>query len=166
MRPLSTQILSFFPPLLGLLLLFIAATPFDLARLSLTPNVAWLMTLTVIAVQPAAWPRGFAFALGLLQDIFYATPLGTQALLTLLLVQLAQRQARQAHANIPFRLRWLEAAGLLMLFHLLLWALIRLISTSAPTLGDMMRAGIVDALWFPFFYIIVTRLFGALGDTR
>ena len=163
MRPISHQILAAFPAIVALIMLLLSATPLDLEYLTFTPNIAWLMTLVVVAFYPPAWPRGFAFFLGLLQDILFMTPLGSQALLTLMLAQFTAMRSQPAQL---FRLRWMEATGMLVLWHMLLWALIHLINGQGPTIGSMIGAGIANALWYPIIYWFTTRSFSALPDAK
>ena len=98
------------PALLALLLLALFSAPMRAGDLALVPNIGWIMTLVVAFIYPPSWPRWFAFMLGLLQDVLFSTPLGAQALLTLLLLQLVSAQARRQSFQ-RFRVRWLEAAG-------------------------------------------------------
>ena len=165
MRPLSHQILGVLPAAMALLLLLLCATPLEGGVLTYTPNVAWLMTLVMVAHYPPAWPRGFAFGLGVLQDVLFGTPLGAQALLSLVLAQVAGVQAARNQAQ-PFRLRWLEAAGVLVVWHLLLWALMRLAGNDYASLRHLLRAGLMNALWYPVFYGVLTRFFAALPDAK
>jgi rod shape-determining protein MreD len=165
MRPVSYQILTVVPALVALVLVLMAAVPFGGAGLGYTPNVAWLMTLIMAAFFPPAWPRGWAFFLGLLQDMLVGTPLGSQALLALLLAQCVGLSARHQQVQL-FRLRWLEAAGMMVLWHLLLWAIMQAVQDSAPSLHHMLRAGLISALWYPVFYGAATRVFGALPDAK
>ena len=165
MRPLSQQIFMLFPALLAIALVFLFAAPMPGGTLSYTPNVAWLMTLVMVAHYPPAWPRGLAFGLGFLQDILFGTPLGSQALLALLLAQFAAQQNRM-HAVQLFRLRWLEAAGVLVLLHLVLWAVMNGVTHDASSLQHMLRAGLINAVWYPLFYGVFTRLFAALPDAK
>lgn len=165
MRSLSQQILMLFPALLALALVLLFATPMPGGTLSYTPNIAWLMTLVMVAHYPPAWPRGWAFGLGFLQDILFGTPLGSQALLALLLAQFVAQQNR-LHTVQLFRLRWLEAAGALVILHLLLWALMRFAAPDAISMRHLLRAGLVNALWYPIFYGLMTRLFAALPDAK
>ena len=154
---MSDQFVLLLPALLALVLLAFFAVPMRAGPISLAPNVAWEMSLVMAAFYPSAWPRWFAFALGLLQDVVFGTPLGSQALLTLLLVQLTDAQARrQAHLN--FQVRWLEAAGTLVVWHVLLWALLHFVMPDATPLRAMLRMGLVNALWYPVFYAVFTRL--------
>ena len=165
MRFLIDNMFAAIPAVLALALLALFAAPLHVAGLSLTPNVAWEMSLLVAAFYPAAWPRGFAFALGLLQDVIFGTPLGAQALLTLLLVELVHRQARR-QSYLLFRVRWLEAAGVLIIWHGLLWALLHFVSPDAPSLRVLLQAGLVSAAWYPLFYFPVIKLCAALPANK
>lgn len=165
MRPLSYQVLTLFPALLAVLLVLVSAVPLGGGALNITPNVAWLMTLVMVAFFPPVWPRGLAFMLGLLQDMLMGTPLGSQALLALLLAQCVAMQTRHQQVQL-FRLRWLEASGMLVLWHVLLWALMHAVQADAPSLRHMLQAGLISAVWYPLFYVLVTRLFGALPDAK
>jgi rod shape-determining protein MreD len=165
MRSLSQQILMLFPALLALALVVLFAAPMPGGTLSYTPNVAWLMTLVMVAHYPPAWPRGLAFILGFLQDMLFGTPLGSQALLALLLAQFAVQQNRM-HAVQLFRLRWLESAGVLVILHLLLWALMSFAAHEVIVLRHLLRAGLINALWYPVFYWFLTRLFAVLPDAK
>lgn len=165
MRPVSHQLLAAFPAIIACALMLLSAAPLDAEYLTFTPNVAWLMTLILVGFYPPSWPRGFAFALGLLQDILFGTPLGAQALLTLLLAQLTGWQMRHQQTKL-FRIRWLEAAGMLVLWHVLLWALLHAVNVQGPALRSMIGAGVVNALWYPVFYWFTTRAFAALPDAK
>ncbi len=152
------------PAGLALLLVLLAASPLDATMLSYTPNVAWLMTLVMVAFYPPAWPRGIAFFLGLLQDILFSTPLGSQALLALLLAQFTAAQGDRQQTL--FRLRWLEAAGVLVVMHLLLWAIMHAVTADSASLRHLLRAGLVNAVWYPVFYWLATRAFAPLPDVK
>ncbi len=162
MRPISDQLLMLVPALLSLLLLLFFSAPIHVGALSLTPNIAWLATLIIVPLYPATWPRGFAFAIGLLQDALLGTPLGSQALLTLLLTELANRQTRRQVLQ-PFQVRWLEAAGTLIVLHILLWALCHFVNADAAPLRAFLRAGLVSAAWYPALYFVLTRVLQRLS---
>ena len=165
MRPFSHQLLAFLPAVLALGLALLSAVPMGWADVSATPNVAWLMTLVMVAHYPPAWPRGWAFGLGLMQDMLFGTPLGSQALLALLLAQLVSAQEQRQQVQL-FRLRWLEAAGMLVLWHVALWAIMHAVQASAPSLRHLLQAGLANALWYPLFYWLATRAFAALPDAK
>jgi rod shape-determining protein MreD len=157
MRTLSQQVFAIFPTLLGLVLVLLTATPLDSALPSLTPNIAWLMTLVMVAAAPRYWPYGVAFALGLLQDFLFGTPLGSQALLALVLAQWVALQTRRQQSP-PFRMRWLEAAGVLVFFHVLLWAVMHVVRADGASVVALLRAGLVNALWYPLFYACARKM--------
>lgn len=163
MRPISHQLLSVLPAALALMLVLLSAVP--MGGVSVTPNIAWLMTLVMVAYYPLAWPRWLAFGLGLMQDMLFGTPLGSQALVALLLAQLVAMNAERQQVQL-FRLRWLEASGMLVLWHLMLWAMMHAVQNDAPHLRHLLQAGLINALWYPFFYWLVTRLFAALPDAK
>jgi rod shape-determining protein MreD len=165
MRPVSHQILAAFPALLALLLVLLSAAPMPGNGFTYMPNIAWLMTLVMVAFYPQAWPRGLAFAFGLLQDLLYGTPLGSQALLTLLLAQVTDIQAMRNQAQL-FRMRWLEAAGVLILLHVLLYLIMLAVNKDTASITQLLRAGLMNALWYPVFYWIATRSFAALPDAK
>jgi rod shape-determining protein MreD len=165
MRPISHQLLSMFPVISAFMLVLLSATPYPGGALTYTPNVAWLMTLVMARFYPAAWPRGLAFGLGFLQDVLFGTPLGSQALLTMILAHVVVIQGEGNQAQL-FRLRWLEAAGMLVLMHVLLWAMMQLVATDSASLRHLLRAGLMNALWYPVFYWVATRVFTALPDAK
>lgn len=165
MRPVSFQILSVMPGILALFFVFLFATPMDSGHMTFTPNVAWLMTMVMVAHYPPAWPRAYAFFLGLLQDVLFGTPLGSQALLVLLLAQWVSVQSARHQVQL-FRLRWMEAAGVLVVWHLLLWAIIHLVTPDSASLRGMLYAGVMNAIWYPAFYWFNTRAFAALPDVK
>ncbi len=164
MRPLSHQVLAMIPAGLAVVLVLLAATPLDAAGLTYTPNIAWLMTLVMVAFYPPSWPRGFAFFLGLAQDILFMTPLGSQALLALMLAQFTAAQGDRQQSL--FRLRWLEAAGVLVVMHLMLWVIMQAVGADSASLRHLLRAGLVNALWYPLFYWLATRAFAPLPDAK
>ncbi len=165
MQPLSQRIFSGMPVLLAVLLVLLCAVPLAGGVITYTPNVAWLMTLVMVAFYPPAWTPVPAFFIGLLQDILFATPLGSQALLTVLLAYLAGVQAARQQSQ-RFRLRWLEAAGVLVVWHGLLWLIIAGVTHDGGSLRHLLRAGLVNAMWYPVFYFILTRLFAALPNAK
>ena len=165
MRPVSHQLLTMLPAVIAIALLLLSATPYPGGTLTFTPNVAWLMTLVMASFYSAAWPRGLAFGLGLLQDVLFGTPLGSQALLTMLLAQIAAAQGQRNQSQL-FRLRWLEAAGMLVFMHGLLWAMMQLVAADSASLRHLLRAGLMNALWYPIFYWVATRVFAALPDAK
>lgn len=165
MRPISDQLLALIPALLALVLLAFFSAPMQAGSVSLTPNVAWLACMVIVPVYPASWPRGFAFVIGLLQDVLFGTPLGSQALLTLLLTELADRQSRRQLLQ-TFQVRWLEAAGTLVVWHILLWAVCHFVSADAAPLRVMARAALVSAVWYPVFYFVLMRLLGYLPNAK
>lgn len=148
MRSFSDQLMLTIPAGISLVMAAWFAAPVT-AGVPLAPNVGFAMTLAMASVYPLAWPRWFAFGFGLLQDVAFGTPLGSQALLMVLLVGLGESQARRF---VPFRLRWLEVAGMLLVAHLILWALIYFVSRDAAPILSLLIAGLVTALWYPLFY--------------
>ena len=151
MYSLSDRFILLLPGVLAVLFALLGAVPLEVAHVTVTPNAAWLMTIAMAALYPPAWGFWFAFALGLVQDVLYATPLGSQALLALLLwLALRARPARVAHPL--FRMVWAEAAGLMVVWHGLLWLMMAWVSPEAPPILPLLMTGAVQALWFPFFY--------------
>lgn len=165
MQPLSQRLLTVFPAGIGALLVLLCAVPLSGGMVTYTPNVAWLMTIVMMAFYPPAWPMTAAFSLGLLQDVLFVTPLGSQALLSVLLAQVTGLQAARQQSQ-QFRLRWLEAAGVLVLWHGLLWVLMRAVTQDSGSLRHLLQAGLVDALWYPLFYGVITRAFAALPHAK
>lgn len=151
MRSMSDQLLSLTPPLVAVLLAVLCVYPLKLGPWPLMPNIGMVMTLVVVALYPSAWPRSFAFALGLLQDLLYGTPLGSQALVLLVLTLTSEADARRQLLQ-PFHLRWLMVAGTLMVAHMLLWTLMQCVSPDATPLRMVLCAGLATALWYPLVY--------------
>lgn len=151
MYSLSDRFLLLVPGLVAVLVAFLAAVPLEVGKVTITPNSVWLMTIAMAVLYPPAWGFWFAFALGLLQDVLYGTPLGAQALLALLLwMALRARPARVAHPL--FRATWAEAAGLMIIWHGLLWLVLVWVGPEAPPLKPLLIAGAVQAVWFPLYY--------------
>lgn len=165
MRSVSDQFVISMPTLLALLLLLLCGVPAHLLHISLVPNVVWIVTLVAAAFYPASWPLGIAFVLGLLQDVIYGTPLGAQALLTVLLVVLVRLQAQRQQYQ-QFRVRWLEAAGTLMGLHALLWLELDMVQLTPPPFKSLMVQGLISAVWYPIFYWVLTRLLGLLPQPK
>jgi rod shape-determining protein MreD len=148
---------------LGLILLF--ATPMEGGALSFTPNVAWLLSFIVVMHAAPSWPLWLAYAAGLLQDVLHGTPLGTQALVALAVAFVARGMA-QRYQSPQFRIRWLEAAGVLVLAHALFWVLLQMTLEYPPHLRGLLRAGLINAMWYPLMYWLVTRSFAALSEAK
>lgn len=158
MRPLSQSLLLLIPAFLVLTLLLLFSAPLRVGGLSLAPNVVLLSTLILSAAAPQAWTKLMVFVFGLLQDMLYNTPLGSQALLALLLAAMVERQANRRSGQ-TFLLGWLEAAGTLVMWHFLLWLVLMLVSPqSAEPLRPLLRAGLSSALWYPVFHAGLTGL--------
>lgn len=151
MRVISNPWLLSIPALLALLLLGLTVTPLAFVSWGLQPNVGVLMTLAVAALYPPAWPRWFAFLFGLVQDVLYGTPFGAQALLLVLLVSAGEYRARRGSYE-PFPMRWLEAAAVILLWHLLLWAVLAFVTPPAMPPLAMLRVALANALWYPVFH--------------
>ena len=139
------------PAMLAVMLLSLFSMKVHWLSVSLVPNVVWVMSLVLVPMFRISWPLWLVFLLGLAQDVLFGTPLGAQAVLAVLLVELVGAQAaRQQYQQ--FRVRWLEATGALMVWHLLLWAIIRGVEDAAPPLKHMLIAGVISGAWFPIFY--------------
>ncbi|MFM9889307.1 MAG: rod shape-determining protein MreD [Rickettsiales bacterium] len=155
MRSVSDMLLLAAPTFIGVLLLLLFAMPLEsVLPFSLAPNVCFVMTLVVATFCPPAWPRGVAFGLGLAQDVISGTPLGAQALLGLLLVGMVAANARRQQHQL-FRVRWMEAAGVFLALHFVLWLLVRATTGQAPSPEAMLSAGVVSGLWYPLFYVLL-----------
>lgn len=162
---LSDRLLTLLPGLIALMLAVLSAVPMQMGGVTLTPNIAWLMTLALATLYPPAWSYWFAFALGLLQDMLYATPLGAQALLSLLLL-LAMRARPQRVTNPLFRVVWAEAAALLAVWYVLLWLILHWVLPHAPPLTPLLMSAGVNMLWFPLFYFPLSALVRLLPQGR
>lgn len=149
----SDRLLATTPAFLALLLILFFAMPIE-TGLPLAPNVAWLMTVLVGMLCPLAWPRGLAFAAALLQDVISGTPLGSQALVALILGTIVAANAhRQTHQI--FRVQWLEATGALTAAHFLLWMMLSAMRQSPPPVESMLLAGLVSGVWYPVFFLLL-----------
>ncbi len=157
MRSISDNVLQMIPPVVAVGLIAAFAVPTAASGWPLAPNVGFVMTLVMVTLLPAAWPRVVVFALGLFQDVLCNTPLGSQALLMLLLAEVTALQTRRV-AFQQFRMRWLEAAGMLLAAHLLLWVAMYGVLPEAPPLRMVLRTGVMSALWYPLFYGVVARM--------
>lgn len=149
---LSGMMRLMIPGVVALVLLILCALPMALFGVTLTPHVVWLMTLSIAALYPPAWPVTLAFVLGLISDLIYDTPLGSQALLSLFLTLFAQTQVRRTQHQL-FQLRWLEAAAALAVLHLVLWGLIGFVREVRPPVTHAALGALVSAFWFPVFFL-------------
>ena len=157
-HPLSDQLRLMLPGLATLLLMLLCALPMALMDIALTPHVAWLMTLSVAAIYPPAWPVTLAFVIGLVSDFVYGTPLGSQALLTLFLTLFLQAQARRTSHQL-FHLRWFEAALALAVLHGLLCGFVL---PTRPPIAQVALGALVNAFWFPIFFLGAQALLSLL----
>ena len=55
---------------------------------------------------------------------------------------------------------------MLVLMHGVLWVLMQLVGDSGASLRHLLRAGLMNALWYPVFYWVATRAFAALPDAK
>ena len=151
MRSFSEQMMLWVPTVLTVMLLALFSMKVHWLNVSLVPNVVWVMTLAAVTLFRASWPGWLVFLLGLAQDVLFGTPLGSQALLAVLMVELVRAQAvRQQYQQ--FRVRWLEATGMLVLWHVLLWGIMHGVYHAAPPLKQLLIAGLISGAWFPLFY--------------
>jgi rod shape-determining protein MreD len=147
MTPLD-RFLMIVPALIVALLMLCTALPITWMGIALTPNIVWLATMIFARIVPASWPAWLAFSLGLLQDVLFATPLGSQAVIALFLL-LAMR-ARPARIGTPLlRDVWLEACVLLVLAYTLLWFMLQYVLPHPPHVLPLIGAAMVNMLWFP-----------------
>lgn len=153
MRSFSDLFLLAIPMLFALVLLAFFAVPMHAGGWPLAPNVGLVLTVVLVAAYPAAWPRWFAFLFGLLQDVMFGTPFGSQALLLILWVGLVERMAQKG-THPPFQMRWLEAAGMIFAWHIALWLIGNFVAQDFVPLLQLMRAALATALWYPVFYFI------------
>ncbi len=156
MNPLD-RLLMASPALMVALLVLCTALPISWMDIPLTPNIVWLATMIFARILPASWPAWLAFSLGLLQDVLFATPLGSQAMIALLLV-LAMR-ARPARISTPLlRDVWLEASVLLVIAYMLLWLMLQWALPFPPHAVPLMSAAMINMLWFPVVAWMAGRL--------
>jgi len=165
MYSLADRLLLMLPGLLGLILALATAMPLGMFGITLTPNIAWIMTLALAALYPAAWAFWFAFLLGLLQDFLFGTPLGSQAVLALLL-WLAVRWHPLRLATPLFRLVLARAVLMLVAWHALLWLLLGWVGGQAPPFGPLLITGVVNGVWFALLYFPLMGLLSLLPEER
>lgn len=151
MTPLSHRLFTVAPALIAALLIMLSAAPMAWSGISLVPNVAWLATIAFARMSYISWPAWLAFLFGLLQDVVFATPLGAQATITLLL--LIAIRARPIRVGAPLlRDAWLEAAVLLVAAQVLLVVILQWVLPTPPALIPALLAAPVNILWFPLAY--------------
>ncbi len=151
MRSFSEQMMLWVPTVLTVMLLALFSMKVRWLDVSLVPNVVWVMTLAAVPLFRASWPVWLVFLLSLAQDVLFGTPLGSQALLAVLMVELVRAQAARQQFQ-QFRVRWLEATGMLVLWHVLLWGMMHVVQDAAPPLKQLLIAGLISGAWFPLFY--------------
>ena len=135
--------------LLSLLLVLLAALPVSPFPVTLMPNMVWVLTLLW---QPRGrWPVLLCLLLGLLQDVLSGTPLGAQGLLSVLLYGLCQHYHHRLVSG-PFRLRLMEVTGVLVLWHGLLWAILKYTLPHPPLLAPLLLAGLASAGWYALLH--------------
>jgi len=151
MRSFTEQVMFCLPVTLAVVLLALFSTKFQIMPLPLSPNVLWVMTLALAGRFRGSWPLWAVFVLGLLQDVLFGAPFGSTALLSLLLVEAVRSQTVRTQFQ-QFRIRWLEAAAVLLVWHVLLWLIMKFVGVTTAPLRSLLVAGAVSALWFPVFY--------------
>ena len=154
--PLSDRLRLCIPVPIALLALVLSALPWG-TNLPLAPQVVWLTIVTLGVSYPAAWPPIVSFAFGLIADLLLGTPLGLQALVALLMTLGMRLQSRRLQHQM-FRVRWMEAAGVILTANLMLWALMGWLSAHLPPILPVLRTTLVTALWFPLAYLAVETL--------
>lgn len=156
MTPLADRFLLLLPAFVMLALVLLSAAPVTLFNLSLTPNIAWLATIAFTRVVPQAMPALLVFAVGLLQDVVFGTPLGSQATLALLL--LFAVRARPTRVGVPLlRDMWLEGAVLLALAQLALCLVLAWVRGTSLPVFTSMGALLINILWFPLMAWVAVR---------
>ena len=153
-RSLADRFMLALPALVALLLMLLVAAPWHLSDLPLKPHVLWLMTITFGVAYPAAWPLLTAFLLGLVADTLSGTPLGAQALVTVLMaLGLRGGQARRMQHQL-FRIRWAESIASLLVLHLMLWGIVAWMGEASLPLRPVLVAVAVNVTWYPLFYLL------------
>lgn len=153
--PLADRLLLLFPLPLVLLAMLLAAVPWGVP-VPLAPQVLWLAILTLGVSYPLAWPPAVAFIFGLLADTLSGTPLGSQALIALLMTMGMRLQSRRLQHQL-FRVRWAQAAVMLLMANIMLWAIIGWLSSATLPLIPVLRTTALTALWFPLAYVVAEQ---------
>ena len=161
MYSLSDRLLLLVPGAMALLLTFVAAVPVEVGHLSMAPNICWLMTVIMAVLYPPAWSFWFVFLLGLLQDVLGGTPLGSQALLGLLLWLVLRMRALQL-PNPMFRMVWAQALLLMLVWHAALWLVMDWVNGAGPRFAHLLLSAALGTLWFPLLYFPLLLLVQAL----
>lgn len=156
-RPLADRLLLTIPTLMTLILMLLAAVPWRLFSISIAPQVLWLMALTVGVAYPIAFTPLIAFMLGLIADTLAGTPLGSQALLAMLMTLVARAQSRRLQHQL-FRVRWTEAVAALLILNFAMWGIIGWVAHGSPALISVLRMTLISALWFPVFYWVMEQV--------
>lgn len=142
------------PPLATLALILMTASPAGLPFILHAPPLVGLMAAFYWGIyRPWLMPAWVLFLLGLLQDVFSASPLGLHALLFLLARWLASAQRRTFKSD-SFLVGWFGFALFGAGACLLAWVVQSLFAgAAAPPLGPFIQAlvtvvGYPIAVWF------------------
>jgi rod shape-determining protein MreD len=136
-------------------ILWLSATTVPPGIWLLAPNVGMALTLGARG-RTGAWPHWIAFLFGLLQDVVYATPLGTQALVLVILA--AIQPILLARAGRGFFPQWALAAVLVVVAHCIVWLFTSAATGAHPPLMALVRMALATILWYPLAYLMLNRL--------
>jgi rod shape-determining protein MreD len=122
----------------------------------LLPHLPLLFVLVWTVFQPSLMPAWGALVIGILADAVLGLPIGVNAaLLPLLVIGMTALEAR--FGARPFELEWLFGTGVILVYQLLTWSLVRFV------LGDggfwpLFVQGAITAAAYPLVVAYVARV--------
>jgi rod shape-determining protein MreD len=144
------------PALAVLLSLYVMAAPVGVPA-PLMPQLGLLAVLTWAIRRPDLMRVGVAFLLGLIQDLWFAGPVGVEAcLFSLFAVLLASQQL--VFITRPFNFEWAAVSVLILMHQLVVWLMGRWLWSETIELVPLLLQGAVTMAIYPAIVWIHARL--------
>jgi rod shape-determining protein MreD len=144
------------PAIAVLVSLYIMAAPVWTPGLVM-PQLGLLAVLTWAIRRPDLMRIGVAFMLGLLQDLWFAGPIGVEACLFALCAQLLATQ-QLVFITRPFNFEWAAVSLLILVHQILVWLLGRWLWSDTIALLPLLLQGGVTIAMYPAIVWIHARL--------
>jgi rod shape-determining protein MreD len=144
------------PAIAVLMSLYVMAAPIWMPALVM-PQLALLAVLTWAIRRPDLMRVGVAFLLGLVQDLWFAGPVGVEAcLFALLTILLAGQQL--VFITRPFNFEWAAVSLLILVHQLVVWLMGRWLWPGTIDLVPLLLQGAVTIAIYPAIVWIHARL--------
>jgi len=156
-RKLRQSIVALAPPLTGIILVLVTATPLYFSHVgTVMPQLAEIAVFFWTIYRPDLMSYGAAFAIGVVADLVTGAPLGVTALILVVVrrVVLAQRRATLGK---PFHILWFSFAMIALPAALLGWLVGSLYTFHALSILNVLVQAALTIVVFPPVAWLLTR---------